>query len=456
MTMTGIERGQAWLAAPTSALPLLVFRVAFGLTLFASTLRFVSRGWIEELYLAPSFHFSYYGFAWVKPLPGAWLYLVFAGMALGALGIAAGRWYRLSVAGFFVLFTYIELLDKAYYLNHYYFVSLLSFLLLFLPLSNSSVTKQATVPRWVVLALRMQVGLVYFWAGVAKLKADWLLHALPLRLWLPAHTDFPLIGPLFDYGWVALGMSWAGAFFDLTVPFFLSRRRTRPVAYLVSLVFHTITGYLFPIGVFPWVMSACALVFFTREDYAWLSQRIGRALSVPLSSCHTLPIGGGRALLLGGFFALQMLLPLRHWLYPGDVLWTEEGFRFAWNVMLVEKSGNVTFHLYEPATGRRWLVYPGATLTRQQEKQMAFQPDMILEFAHHLEREWRKKGGSEVEIRAEAHVSLNGRPSRLLLDPTADLTRTPLSLAPKPWILERLEQRGWLEVRCLCQTWCQP
>lgn len=435
--MTATERARAWVAAPTSALPLLVFRAAFGLTLFASTLRFVARGWVEELYLAPSFHFSYYGFGWLKPLPGAGLYLVFAGMAFCALGIAAGRGYRLSTVGFFVLFTYVELLDKAYYLNHYYFVSLLSFLLLFLPLPGSF---RATVPRWVGLVLRLQVGQVYFWAGVAKLKADWLLHALPLRLWLPAHTDFPLIGPLFDYGWVALGMSWAGALFDLTVPFLLSWRRTRPLAYVLLLGFHAVTGTLFPIGVFPWVMSACALVFFTADDYAWLAQRAGRALPVPPTSPEVPPVGGARAgaaglFLVAGFFALQMLLPLRHWLYPGDVLWTEEGFRFAWNVMLVEKSGTVTFHLHEPATGRRWLVYPGDSLTRQQEKQMAFQPDMILEFAHHLERDWRAQGGSNVEVRAEAHVSLNGRPSRLLLDPTVDLTTLAPSLRPQPWIL---------------------
>ena len=36
------------------------------------------------------------------------------------------------------------------------------------------------------------------------------------------------------------------------------------------------------------------------------------------------------------FLGIQFLLPLRHLLYPGNVNWTEEGFRFAWRVMLVE------------------------------------------------------------------------------------------------------------------------
>jgi hypothetical protein len=139
--------------------------------------------------------------------------------------------------------------------------------------------------------------------------------------------------------------------------------------------------------------------------------------------------------LLTLFFTAQLLLPLRHWLYPGDVLWTEEGFRFAWKVMLVEKTGFVTFEVTEPASGRQWTVYPADYLTTQQEKQMAFQPDMILEFAHYLAQDLKAHGFGSVEVRAEAYVSLNGRPSHLLLDPTVDLVRQTNSLAPKEWII---------------------
>lgn len=134
------------------------------------------------------------------------------------------------------------------------------------------------------------------------------------------------------------------------------------------------------------------------------------------------------------FLSLQLLLPLRHWLYPGNVLWTEEGYRFAWKVMLAEKTGHVTFTVTNPASGQSWAVFPGDYLTPQQEKQMSFQPDMILEFAHYLAQQMQAQGLAEVEIRAEAYVSLNGRPSRLLLDPTVDLTTQRNSLAPKSWI----------------------
>jgi hypothetical protein len=40
-----------------------------------------------------------------------------------------------------------------------------------------------------------------------------------------------------------------------------------------------------------------------------------------------------------------------------------------------------------------------------------------------------------VAIRAEAFVSLNGRPSQLLIDPTVDLTLETSSVAAKSWIL---------------------
>jgi hypothetical protein len=454
--MTAIER----LRQPASILPLVVFRVAFGLLMFFGVIRFMANGWIEEFYLQPDFHFTYYGFSWVKPLPGLWLYAVYGAMALLSLAIAAGALYRISIVAFFLLFTYTELLDKTTYLNHYYFISMLSFLLIFLPLHHhfsidSKIwphLKTATVPRWTVAALRLQVGLIYFFAGVAKLKADWLFKAMPLKIWLAANADMPLIGWLFDYPATAYLMSWGGAAYDLTIAFLLLYRPTRLVAYLAVIAFHLMTARLFNIGMFPYIMMACTLIFFSADELRWLGQRVVRSADSVLgpdalphtlySTQHALrqqsaPIS---IIILVIFFAIQILLPLRHWLYPGDVLWTEEGYRFAWNVMLAEKTGHVTFTVTDPAGKRSWIVFPGDYLTVQQEKQMSFQPDMILEFAHFLEQQLRQQGFEDVEIRAEAYVSLNGRASRLLLDPTVDLTAQPRALAPNQWIVRDFDQ----------------
>jgi hypothetical protein len=150
--------------------------------------------------------------------------------------------------------------------------------------------------------------------------------------------------------------------------------------------------------------------------------------------------------ILATFFALQLLVPLRHLAYPGDVLWTEEGYRYSWRVMLLEKSGTVLYRVSDPSSGRSWEVNPGDHLTTQQTRQMAFQPDMILDFAHHLRTKLARAGTPGVEIRVEAYVSVNGRPGALLIDPTVDLARAPRDLAPKEWILPAPGARAALVV----------
>ena len=181
-------------------------------------LRFIWKGWVSELYIDPQFHFTYLGFEWVKPLPGNWMYLPFIGMVFAALGILLGAFYRLSALLFFLLFTYVELLDKTYYLNHYYFVSLVAFLMIFLPAHVSlsyDVRRKPQlanrfVPNWTIWILRFQLGIVYVFAGLAKINADWLLEAQPLKTWLQAYRDLPVLGPLFASAFLAYSFSWLG------------------------------------------------------------------------------------------------------------------------------------------------------------------------------------------------------------------------------------------------------
>ncbi|GAB4582020.1 MAG: HTTM domain-containing protein [Anaerolineales bacterium] len=445
--MMGIKR----LSQPVSILPLVAFRISFGLLMLFSTVRFVAKGWVQELYLAPEFHFPYWGFEWVKPLPGIGLYMVFALMGLAAFLIAVGLFYRASVIAFFLLFTYIELLDKTYYLNHYYFVSLVSFLLIWVPAERyfsldvwrKAVSPTREVPRWAIGIFQLQLGIVYFFAGVAKLNADWLFHAQPLRIWLAARAGYPVVGPLFDGEWFAFLMSWGGALFDLTIPFGLAWRRTRPWAYLAVIGFHVFTGWLFPIGVFPWVMIGSTWIFFDEVDYRAALSKIplGKYFSGDWRlEINQSPIANlqspkrSLAFLLTLFFTLQLLLPFRHFLYPGDVLWNEAGTRFAWRVMVAEKTGTATFFITDPNTGKTQTVYPGDYLTPQQEKQMAFQPDMLLAFAHFLRDEISVRGQHPVEIRAEVWVSLNGRGSQLLVDPTVNLANIKPGWRRQAWV----------------------
>jgi vitamin K-dependent gamma-carboxylase len=421
---------RAWLSRPVDAASLHAFRRLFGLLMLASVIRFAARGWIAELYIDPGVHFPFWGLEAVRPWPGPGMYIHFALLGLAAVALTVARRPRLPALAFLVLFTYVELLDQAAYLNHYYLVSLLVLLLACVPPADHK-----AAPRWTLWALRLQVGLVYVFAGLAKLRSDWLVHAQPLRTWLAGHGDFPVLGPLFARPETAYAMSWAGAAFDLTAPFLLLHPRTRPFAFLALAGFHALTGALFPIGMFPWVMVCSALLFFPPEWPRRLARALGRPAPVPADSPSPTLLSRLGLAALAAHFTVQLALPLRHHLYPGDVGWTEEGFRYAWHVMLVEKTGMVTYRVHDPVRGRTFIVHPEDTLTVQQAKQMAIAPDMILQHAHRLAAEFAARGVRDVQVFADAWVAYNGRPSARLIDPTVDLARERDTLAHKPWIL---------------------
>lgn len=441
--------GLSYLRAPVPIAPLVTFRIVFGGMMLASVLRFFFYGWIHDLYLVPRFFFSYYGFEWVQPLGAVGIYGLFALMAVSALGILLGAFYRVSALLFFLSFTYVELIDKTNYLNHYYFVSIVAALLVFLPAHKSfsvDVWRRPdraveTVPRWMLGSLRLQLGLVYVFAGIAKLNADWLLHAQPMRIWLPAKTH--VLGAWLAQKWVAFAFSWAGAVYGLFIPFFLLWGRTRWLAYVAVIAFHFLTWMLFPIGMFPWIMILSTLVFFPGE---WHQRRLAQLKSllrvraqapahvtqVPLRHSHvpTWLLG-----LFGLHFAVQLVFPFRYLAYPGDLFWTEEGYRFSWRVMLMEKAGHATFRIRDPRTGAAGEVINSDHLTPLQEKMMSSQPDMLLQYAHYLDAHYRGQGIPDPEVYADVYVTLNGSGTRPFIDPTRDLSRIQESFAHKDWIL---------------------
>jgi hypothetical protein len=280
------------------------------------------------------------------------------------------------------------------------------------------------------------LAIVYFYAGAAKLNPDWLFEAMPLKIWLPANAHLPLIGPLLEQPLTAYFFSWAGAAYDLTIVFFLINRITRPWAYLAVVVFHLSTALLFQIGMFPYIMILATLIFFPAEFHQrWLEKAIPAFNQVSKVRRYEHPTSWIIGSVLVLHFSIQLLLPLRSHLYPGDLFWTEEGYRFSWRVMLMEKAGYAIFHVKDPVSDREWEVQNWRYLTKNQEKMMATQPDMILQFAHYLEQVYQKQGYQDLEIRAECYVTLNGKRSRLLVDPDLDLTQVKDGFDHKDWVL---------------------
>ena len=435
----------------TSTAPLIVFRFGFGLMMLLSILRFWSYGWIRKLYILPDFHFTYRYFEWVRPL-GDWTYLLFAVAGVAAAGVMLGYRYRWAMLVFFLSFTYIELMDKTTYLNHYYFVSLLSLLLLWLPvpggfgaedrgcLSFPETDRRARQTRRAVWSLRIFVGVVYFYAGLAKLNSDWMLNAQPLATWLPGREGLPLVGGWMRERWVHYLFAWSGALYDLAIPFLLLWRRTRVGAFAAVVVFHVLTWVLFPIGMFPWIMIVSALIFFdapVHERLLGYLRRGAERLRLPVATPDRrsrLPDGLARAMVVA-VLAFHLVFPFRHLLQQDELFWTENGFRFSWRVMLIEKAGLATFRVEDRASDRRVVVHNRSFLSAFQEKQMSTQPDFILEFGHFLADHYREQGFAEPAVYVESYVALNGRQSRSYVDPAVDLTRISPDDPPRTWLL---------------------
>ena len=426
--------------------PLALYRVGFGILVMYSLSRFALNGWVESLYLEPDFHFSYYGFSWVKPI-GIYTYFIFLICFASALFVTIGYRYRYAIILLFLSFTYIELMDKTTYLNHYYLISCISFLMIFLPSATYFAIdsrKNIKIPRWTIDSLKFLIIIVYIYAGLAKINSDWLLHAQPLKIWLRAKYTIPIIGEsLLQKNFSYYLFSWGGMIYDCIIPFLLLYKRTRYFAFFMVIAFHIMTRILFPpIGMFPYIMIFSCIIFFDSGLHKKILDFIRSIFRLKITNdekfnSDTKSYLRNRLIvpILSLFFLVQIIFPLRSTLYPGELFWTEQGYRFSWRVMLIEKAGYTTFKVVDNSSNKFQIIDNMEFLTPFQEKQMSFQPDMILEYAHYLGATFEKRGFKDVSVYADSYVTLNGRPSKRFIDPKVDLYKQKNDLKHKTWII---------------------
>ncbi len=428
-----------------SIAPLVIFRIAFGALMLISISRFISKGWVESMYVMPKMFFPYFGFEWIRPFSETGMYLVFGAMLLSSLFILLGFLYRFSTILFFLLFTYVELIDKTNYLNHYYFISLVSFIIIFLPahrnfsLDNIIFKRKdlTHVRRIFILLPQLQMFIVYFFAGVAKLNHDWLIEAQPLKIWLPAFSHYPIIGGLLEQEWIAYVFCWFGCIYDLLIGFFLFDKRTVNIAYVFVILFHAATAMFFNIGMFPFIMMTITVIFFKEELHLNIVKSLKDIFRYRNEGSERLEISIPRfvAPVFIFFFLVQIALPFRYLMYDGELFWTEQGYRFSWRVMLMEKAGTAFFYIQDNKTGREIEIDNKQYLSYLQEKMMATQPDMMIDYAKFLKKEFEKKGMRDFKVRAQSYVTVNGSGSREFIDPTVDLSIQSNSfLRNKDWV----------------------
>ena len=213
------------------------------------------------------------------------MYIHFFVLGLAAACVMVGFLYRIAAPVFFLAFTYSFLLDQTRYLNHFYLVCLISFLMCFLPAERAfSVDallrrkiRSDVVPAWTLWLLRAQVGIPYFYGGIAKLNSDWIHGGEPMRTWLRPLTRMPGVGPIFTADWVVYSFVIGGLMLDLLVVPLLLWRRTRLFAFAAAVVFNLINAVIFDIGIFPWLMLGALLIFFPPD----LMRRFARAFMSP-------------------------------------------------------------------------------------------------------------------------------------------------------------------------------
>jgi hypothetical protein len=437
------------LYTPVDNASITFFRIAFGLTTFFHVWGVLEQNRVRRRYIDPPFLFSFPGLDWLKRLPGDWMLVLWFALAAAALLVMLGLFYRAAIIFFFVGHTYAIHLDQSIFWNHYYVVTLFAFLMIFVPANRAHsldvvfnrVTPASTTPAWSLWILRGQMAVTYFFAGVAKINSDWL-KGHPMDQYLSGEDSFPFITPLFDQHWVHLALSWAGIGFDLLIVPLLIWRRTRVLAFVLVVIFHLTNSLIFNIEVFPWFALVATALFFAPD----FPRKIGLWNNDPAPdvTAATAPDGWQAlrphqkvgCIFMAFYFVVQILMPLRHYAYPGDVNWTAEGDLWAWRMLLVESRHNTVFTVESKATGAQCRLNPEDYIAKADWGKLGLRPDMMAQFARHVADSYWDRKRERVAVHVYSSVSVNGDPPAALVSPDTNLAAVKRSLH-NDWILPR-------------------
>ncbi|HET8735092.1 MAG TPA: HTTM domain-containing protein [Pricia sp.] len=406
--------------------PLIIFRIFFGILVALECYGAMLTGWVQRTLVEPQFTFNFIGFDWLQPLPGYGMYFYF--FVMGTLGvcIALGYRYRFSIIAFTLLWTGVYLMQKTSYNNHYYLLVLISGWMCFFPAQRShsmDVRRKPEIrtdamPAWIKWAVVLQLLIVYEYAAIAKMYGDWLDFGI-IRILMLGKAQFYLIGDLLQQAWLHKIIGATGILFDLLIVPALLWKPTRKIAFFVSIFFHLFNSIVFQIGIFPYLSLAFTVFFFEAETIRKLFFKRKKPY---LMNQVEVPSYKNALYFLGcAYFTVQLALPLRHHVIKDDVLWTEEGHRLSWRMMLRSRYGSIQFKVVEPASGTSKIIALDDYLTDKQKRRIGAYPDFIWQFAQRLKKEYAEEGKEIAVYAVNSRVSINGRPFRAFIDPKTDL-----------------------------------
>ncbi len=423
---------------------LVITRITFGLLILWECYDLIASDIIFEAYVEPKFHFKYYGFEWVSNLPKEWIYWFFCLLAALAIFITLGLFYRISIILFTLGFTYAFFIEQSAYLNHYYMIILFGILLSFMPAHRYFSLDTYFNPRirteqisfWPIFLLRLQMEIILIFAGLAKINYDWLSRLMPLKPWLAQVDTIAPLHYLFTQNWSLTIAAYGTVILHLAGAPLLLFKRSRIYVFILYCVFHILNDHAFQIGSFPWMSIAITAIFFDadwpKKIFKFFNKTGESNLFEEVSRLKQKVI----IFLMIIWTVTQIILPLRYLLYPGNVSWTGEGQRFAWRMKLNTTSGVTFFYVTDLESNQQKRVDVRDYLTFAQYSELQCQPDLILQFTHHIRKVWtEEKGYKDVKVTAKSYCSLNKRKSTLFLDPDIDLSRAPRNLKHKDWII---------------------
>ncbi|TYA74400.1 HTTM domain-containing protein [Seonamhaeicola marinus] len=414
-----------WLFKHIDNSALVVFRIIFGLLCFLESIGAIVTGWVKSTLIDPKFTFTFIGFEWLQPLPGNGMYFYYAIMGVFGLFVMLGYKYRFSMFAFAIMWSGTYLMQKSSYNNHYYLLMLLSSIMVFMPANtyasidaklNPNI-KRNSMPLWCKWVFVIQLFIVYTYASVAKLYPDWLDFTV-LEILMKSKADYILVGDLLQHKWLHKVLTYGGILFDgLIIPLLLYKP-TRKYAFFISIFFHLFNSFIFQIGIFPYMSLAFSLFFFepkTIQNIFLKKKSFYDLEEVIVPNYKPILISA-----FGVYFIVQVLLPLRHHIIKGDVLWTEEGHRLSWRMMLRTRRGHATYTVKSKETGKSFIVNLNDYLTRKQKRNASSKPDFIWQFAQHLKQKF-KDNGQDVSVYVSSKVSINGKPFQPLINSEVDI-----------------------------------
>ena len=419
---------------------LIVFRIIFGLLCFLESFGAIATGWVKRTLIDPQFTFTFIGFEWLQPLPGYGMYIYYIIMGIFGLFIMLGFKYRLSTILFTIMWLGTYLMQKSSYNNHYYLLIFLSAIMAILPahryasidVKNKPILKDISMPSWCRLIIILQLFIVYTYGSIAKLYPDWL-DTTVMTILMKGKQHYYIIGEFLQQNWLHYFLAYGGILFDgLVIPLLLFKP-TRKLAFFASIFFHLFNSIVFQVGIFPYLSLAFTLFFFEPKiiNRIFLKKK-------PFFEETNVIIPKNRNILISVFsvyFIIQALLPIRHHLIQDNVLWTEEGHRMSWRMMLRSKQGYVTYYVVDKKTNETTIVNLNDYLTKKQQRPASTKPDVIWQFSQRLKQEYAKKD-QDISVFVDCKISVNGRPFQTFINKDIDLAAVDWSaFKHSDWIL---------------------